>query len=125
MIPLDKLLYFEPYSTIGKELLTSIFDPENNDKIVPTEILLEISTLHHPALQHFTQVLQVPSSEVDFICEKWRDHPSVVLHHVFEYWQGRKINGGTYQELREDFEKYSIFCGRNILVDQFSVHRSA
>ena len=118
MIPLDKLLYFEPYSTIGRKLLTSIFDPENNDKIVPTEILLEISTLRHPTLQHFTHVLQVPSSEVDFIREKWRDHPSVVLHHVFEYWQVRKINGGTYQELQEDFEKYSIFCGRNILEDQ-------
>ena len=118
MISLDKLLYFEPYSTLGKKLLTSIFDPENNDKKVPTEILLEISTLRHPALQHFTHMLQVPSSEVDFIRENWRDHPSVILHHVFEYWQGRKINGGTYQELREDFEKYSIFCGRKILVDQ-------
>ena len=118
MTSLNKLLYFEPYSTLGKKILTSIFDPENKDKIVPTEILLEISTLCHPALQHFTHMLQVPSSEVDFIREKWRDHPPVVLHRVFESWQGRKINGGTYQELRENFEKYSIFCGRNILVDR-------
>ena len=118
MIPLDKLLYFEPYSTLGEKLLTSVFDPENNDKEVPTEILLEISTLRHPALQHFTHMLQVPCSEVAFYREKWRDHPSFILHHVFVYWQGRKTNGGTYQELREEFEKYSIFCGRNILVDQ-------
>ena len=118
MISLDKLLYFEPYSRLGKKLLTLIFDPENNDKKVPTEILHEISTLRHPALQHFTQMLQVPSNEVAFYHENWKDHPSVVLHHVFEYWQGRKANGGTYQELREEFEKYSIFCGRNILVDQ-------
>ena len=118
MTSLNKLLYFEPFSTLGKDLLSSIFDPENKDKIVPTEILHEISTLRHPPLQHFTHMLQVPSSEVDFHREKWRDHPSIILHHVFESWQGRKINGGTYQELREDFEKYSIFCGRNILVDQ-------
>jgi len=118
MISLNKLLYFEPYSTLGMKLLTSIFDPENNDKKVPTEMLHEISTLCHPALQHFTHMLQVPSNEVAFYREQWKGHPSIVLHHVFEYWQGRKTNGGTYQELREEFEKYSIFCGRSILVDQ-------
>ena len=118
MISLNKLLYFEPYSTLGMKLLTSIFDPENNDKKVPTEMLHEISTLCHPALQHFTHMLQVPSNEVAFYHEQWKGHPSIVLHHVFEYWQGRKTNGGTYQELREEFEKYSIFCERNILVDQ-------
>ena len=61
MISLNKLLYFEPYSALGKKLLTSIFDPENNDKKVPTEMLHEISTLHHPALQQFVHMLQVPS----------------------------------------------------------------
>ena len=118
MISLDKLLYFEPYSTLGRKLLTLIFDPENNDKKVPTEILMEISTLRHPALQHFTQMLQVPLNEVDFYQDTWPNHPRIVLHHVFVYWQSLKTNGGTYQELREEFEKYSIFCGRNILVDQ-------
>ena len=118
MISLDKLLYFEPYSTIGKELLTAIFDPENQDKIVPAEILLKISTLRHPASQHFTQMLQVPCNEVAFYRDTWPNHPSIVLHRVFEYWQGQKANGGTYQELREDFENYSVFCGRKILVDQ-------
>ena len=118
MISLDKLLYFEPYSTLGKKLLSLFFDPENNDKKVPTEILMEISTLHHPALQLFTQMLQVPLNEVDFYQETWPNHPRIVLHHVFVYWQSLKTNGGTYQELREEFERYSIFCGRNILVDQ-------
>ena len=115
MISLNKLLYFEPYSTLGKELLSLIFDPKNNDEKVPTETLLKISTLRHPALQHFTHMLQVPCNEVAFYQETWQRHPSFVLHHVFEYWQGMKTNGGTYQELREVFEKYSIFCGRNPL----------
>ena len=118
MISLDKLLYFEPYSTLGKKLLALIFDPENNEKKVPTEILMEISTLRHPALQHFTQMLQVPLNEVDFYQDTWPNHPRIVLHHVFVYWQSLKTNGGTYQELREEFEKYSIFCGRNISIDQ-------
>ena len=118
MISLNKLLYFEPYSTLGEKLLTSIFDPDNNDKKVPTEMLHEISTLCHPTLQHFTHMLQVPSNEVAFYHEQWKGHPSIVLHHVFEYWQSRKAKGRTYQELREEFEKYSIFCGRSILVGQ-------
>ena len=118
MISLDKLLYFEPYSTLGRKLLTLIFDPENNDKKVPTEILMEISTLRHPALQHFTQMLQVPLNEVDFYQDTWPNHPRIVLHHIFVYWQSLKTNGGTYQELQKEFEKYSIFCGRNILVDR-------
>ena len=118
MVSLDKLLYFEPYSTLGEKLLTFIFDPENNDKKVPTEILLKVSTLRHCALQLFAHMLQVPCNEVAFYQDTWPNHPSFVLHHVFEYWQGQKANGGTYQELREEFEKYSIFCKRNLLTDQ-------
>ena len=116
MVLLDELLYFEPFSKLGKKLITAIFDPENNDKEVSKETLKDISDLHHTALQQFVHMLQVPSSEVAFYHEQWRDHPSVILHHVFVYWQGRKANGGTYLELRKEFEKYSIFCERNLLI---------
>ena len=118
MILLDELLYFEPFSKLGKELITAIFDPENNDKEVSKETLKDISDLHHVALQQFVHMLQVPSSEVAFYREKWRDHPSVLLLHVFGYWQGRKANGGTYLELRKEFEKYSIFCERTSLISE-------
>ena len=111
-VPLDRLLYFEPYSTLGKDLLTSFFDPENR---VPTEVLLKILSLRHRALQRFVYMLQVPNSELSMYQETWRDSSTIVLHHVFEYWQHLKSNGGTYQELREEFDKYSIFCGRNPL----------
>ena len=113
MILLDELLYFEPFSKLGKKLITAIFDPENNDKEVCKETLKDISDLSHVALQQFVHMLQIPSSEVAFYHEEWRDHPSVLLLHMFLHWQGHKANGGTYQELREEFEKYSIFCGRN------------
>ena len=118
MILLNELLYFEPFSKLGKKLITAIFDPENNDKEVSKEILKDISDLHHNALQQFVHMLQVPSSEVAFYREHWRDHPSIILHHVFEYWQGQKADGGTYEELRKEFEKYSIFCERNLLISQ-------
>ena len=115
MVPLDRLLYFEPYSTLGKSLLISLFDPENSCKKIPTEVLLKISHLRHRALQYFVCMLQVPNEELLMHQETWRDHPSFILHHILEYWQDTKSNGGTYQELREEFDKYSIFCGRNPL----------
>ena len=118
MILLDELLYFEPFSKLGKKLITAIFDPENNDKEVSKETLKDISDLCHAALQQFIHMLQVPTSEVAFYHEEWRDHPSVLLLHVFGYWQGRRGNGGTYLELRKEFEKYSIFCERNLLISQ-------
>ena len=114
-VPLDRLLYFEPYSTLGKDLLTSVFDPENSNKKVPTEVLLKISSLRHRALQCFACLLHVPNEELLMHQKTWEGHPSFILHHVFEYWQDLKSNGGTYQELREEFDKYSIFCGRNPL----------
>jgi len=112
-IQLDRLLHFEPYSALGKSLLTSVFDPDNSNKKVPTDVLLQISKLRHPSLQCFVHMLQVPNEERLMKQQKWQGHPSFVLHHVFEYWQDTKINGGTYQELREEFDKYSIFYGRN------------
>ena len=97
-VPLDRLLYFEPYSTLGKDLLTSFFDPENSAKKVLREVL-KFSSLHHRALQQFVYMLQVPKSELSMYQETWRGNPTVVLHHIFEYWQCLKSNGGTHQEL--------------------------
>ena len=112
---LDRLLYFEPYSKLGKHLLTSVFDPKSSNNKVPSDILLEISSMNHHALRYFVCMLQVPNNEFSMRQEQWQHQPSIVLHHVFEYWQAKKIKEGTYQELREEFDKYSIFCGRNPL----------
>ena len=58
-ITLDRLLYFEPYSTLGKDLLTSFFDSENS------------------TLQQFVYMLQVPNSELLMYQETWRDNPTI------------------------------------------------
>ena len=116
MVSLEKLLYFEPYSTLGEDLLSSLFHPDNCNKELPSEFLMKISTLRYPALQHFINMLQIPPTEVSMYHETWPRNPPIVLHHVLDQaWKSRKAGGGTYQELREDFDKYSIFCGRNPL----------
>ena len=114
-IQLDRLLHFEPYSALGKSLLTSLFDPENTKEKVPPKVLQEISSSRHHALLNFVCMLEVRHEEFLMQQRQWPGHPSKVLLHIFEYWQMTKNNGGTYQELREQFDKYSIFCGRNPL----------
>ena len=116
MVSLEKLLYFEPYSTLGEDLLSSLFHPDNCNKVLPSEFLMKISTLRYPALQHFISMLQIPPTEVSIYHGNWPRNPPVVLHHVLDQaWKSRRAGGGTYQELREEFDKYSIFCGRNPL----------
>ena len=118
MVSLEKLLYFEPYSTLGNDLLNSFFHPDNCNKELTANYLGDISRKCYPALQHFVSMLHIPSIEVSMYHKDWSGNPTVVLHHVLDQaWRSRQElqGGGTYQKLREEFDKYSIFCGRNPL----------
>ena len=88
------LLCFEPYTGIDSETLMSLFDPDEAGKIVPDNILS--SSFNEP--------------EPDALPRQFKE-------------MIRKLNKPiSYEHLRNLFDEYSIFHGRNPKVSLESVH---
>ena len=111
-MPLDKLLYYEPYSRMDEEHVRLLFSKENANTNIPTETMYSLSTFLHPFYQCLIKVLRIPEAELGFHRDKWRDHPVKLLHHLFESWTSRREKP-TFQTLRSEFDEYSIFFGRD------------
>lgn len=118
-LPLDMLLYYEPYSRMGKDHVKLLFSKENALKEISAETLYNLSTSLHPVYQHLIKVLAIPETELGFHMDKWRGHPVQLLHHLFESWKSRRENP-TFKTLRSEFDQYSIFFGRDPQVDMKS-----
>ena len=111
-LPLDTLLYYEPYSRMDKEHVRLFFTKENTNDTISSEILYSLSAFLHPVYQHLIKVLNIPETELGFHRDKWRDQPVQLLHHLFESWRSRREKP-TFQTLRSEFDEYSIFFGRD------------
>ena len=117
MFPIERLLYFEPYAGIGKGLLSKLYLQSNHK--VTRDFLHEVSERCPTKYHKFAVVLDVPPSDIRAFMDEpsCKNNPAFLLLHVFDQsWRGSRAEKGTYQELREKFDKYSIFCGRNPLV---------
>ena len=111
-LPLDMLLYYEPYSRMGEDHVKLLFSKENALQDIPADTLYDLSTSLHPVYQHLIKVLEIPERELGFHRDQWKDHPVQLLYHLFESWQSRRENP-TFKTLRSEFDQYSIFFGRD------------
>ena len=85
------LLYFEPYSVVSSDLLATLFDSSKASETVPEEMLRKIATSLKNAgthLQHIEHIMQLLEVSEPI----------------------------AYHNLRDQFDKYSLFCGRNLKV---------
>ena len=114
-LPLDTLLYYEPYSRMDEDHIKMFFTKENANSSISPDTLYSLSNFLHPVYQHLVKVLKIPSTELGYHIEKWRDQPVQLLHHLFESWTSRREQA-TFGTLRSEFDQYSIFFGRDPLV---------
>ena len=114
-LPLDKLVLFEPYQNLGRELLEKLFSrlDRASTEHVPKEILHSIARAHQTKWKALSEVLnltlavEMDSSRSDL--QKCTD--------ILTAWSQRH---GTFATLRHDMGQYSIFAGRNPLVSLWS-----
>ena len=107
----DDLLHFEPYTVIGKnpKLLGCLFDPDQANKEISDEILYEYADLAHNAGATPYQIgciMSISRSEI-------KETQTSEREKIFRLFRSRIKR---YKNLRELFDSYSIFCGRNPLV---------
>ena len=116
-LPVEELLYFEPYHCLGIELLKQIFNPQCGDEsAVPEKMIQNLSKCMVEKWQHLAYILQVSPFEVKHDCESHDDIQK--CRTTLALWKAES-GSGTYASLRHDLSQYSIFAGRNPLVGAY------
>ena len=109
-LSLKTLLHFEPYSFCTQQCLVDLYsDQLASCKVTSSPIESFSSTI--TSVDDFCTLLNVPLHKVAVDSSSSDYHKAV---RMFQEWQTQ--SEGTYQWLRQQMDKYSIFSGRNILV---------
>ena len=115
LVPLAKLLHFESYQFCSQQCLVDLY----SDQLISCKVTSSFINLSFfksvssnvKSLDDFCTALNVPLPKVA------ADSGNCYVDKaegIFQEWQTR--SKGTYQCLRQQMDKYSIFSGRNILV---------
>ena len=126
MVATDTLLHFEPFIFMNNKAIAKLFDRESRDRVVSNAFIKTLEDDFQERVTHLETVLCSPNdtntvfsgSQIDTIVQSSgiqtkRGH----CHEVFMNWmRNTPVKRRTYKGLRNLFNKYSVFCGRNPLV---------
>ena len=124
VVPLAKLLHFEPFQFCNQQCLVDLYSDQLTSCTVTSSFInlsiFKSVSSNVKSIDDFCTAFNVPVSK-DSGCS-YVDKAKG----IFQEWQKgqkedegtecHKQNKGTYQCLRQQMDKYSIFSGRNILV---------
>ena len=111
-IDLNKLLLFEPYTSLGTDILQQLFSGETK-KIVSDRFLYAIADRIYHKKDIFIAVLHLSRAHLSEKIRKALNGDIEEFVCVLQCWRG---DSGTYQSLRETLDQFSVFAGRNPLV---------
>ena len=118
---ISKLLYFDSYVVLSSDLITQLFSTENAKKLMSVTFITKLASHMYPFSDSLEQVLNPDPSifsekckdQVQSLGEKSRRQ--LKCKHILETWVEQLGPNATYRKLRQELNKYSIFCGRNPL----------
>jgi len=117
---ISELLYFEPYALLTPKLIAELFAKENAKQFVSHELITELAKWMYPFCDALLQILEPSPSELNKRCECICDSlgevskQQLMCEHIMETWVEQQ-KSATYRNLRQKFNRYSIFCGRNLV----------
>ena len=120
---ISELLYFEPYTLLTSDLITQMFSRHTSSLIVSDAFLSELAARFYLHKNILSQIL-MPQPKL--LSEKLKmdvyslhslDEMSKHLKcvYILEAWMEQQESPATHRKLRQELDKYSIFCGRNPL----------
>ena len=107
-LPVEQLLFFEPYFGLGRELIQELFEKHPEER-VPESFLAQLAKRVHHRRKLYEQM----------ICPDPNTHEEIQNQTDIFQALHQQIKP-TYKNLHEQMDKFSIFSGRNPMVrDQF------
>ena len=117
MVEVNQLLYFESYSCFGGELFRELITEPG--KPVCKTFLDKVPKNSHANVYQLKQALGIDTVKFQAALARAppfkQDQPEYQHKLVFQVWK-ENTPSPTYSTLRSTLDKYSVFCGRNLLV---------
>ena len=119
---ISEFLYFDPYVVLTQDLITQLFAKENAKKLVSHSFIARLANRMYPfndalrgAFDFDPSVLsaRLKQDHLDSLDKQSRQQ--LRCKHILEAWMEQQETPATYRKLRQELNKYSIFCGRNPL----------
>ena len=120
-VDLEELLHFEPYSHLGERILCQLFDEQSpqNQELVSDDFLYRIADRAYQSKDKFVQLFISPQTMLHERISQTPPGPTHELVRVFQLW--RDCSEGSYECLRKELDRFSVFAGRNPLVSYCSL----
>ena len=122
-------LHFEPYLGMHVQLIDQLFDKGLANQEIDDNFLHDLAADIYPKLMQqvpIQMVLEMFNISDDSLFYSYleefpseRDNPVMQCFRLLLTWKNCDTGGSTYQSLRTTLDKYSIFCGRNPVSNQF------
>ena len=118
MIYMEDLLLFEPYLGLGVEIVKQLFNSECENKEVTEHFLLnQLASQTFKRLSMYKKMINPNEARYAELCEQAPFNQVKQCYYLFQLWSKR--GSATFKALRQLFDGYSIFHGRNPLVSSY------
>ena len=115
MIYMEDLLLFEPYLGLGVEIVKQLFSTECENKEVTERFLSnKLASQTFKRLSMYKKMINPNEARYAELCEQAPFNQVKQCFYLFQLWSERE--SATFKALRQLFDRYSIFLGRNPLV---------
>ena len=112
-ISIVDLLGFEPYAYLGERIVRELFD-EQNPSYSEQDFLYGIADKNYHMFDNFKKMLNLSVAVVDFHIAQAPPGEAHKMAHLLRCWRER--SKGSRQCLRQTFDHFSVFAGRNPIV---------
>ena len=111
-LDLERLLYFEPYLSVT--IIQKLFDEEKASCGVDDELMHQMGKCFHTKLDSFVRMFDKLKLPVSTVMGEAPHSSAQAIVRLLQLWH--LCSQGTYQYLRSELDRFSIFAGRNPLV---------
>ena len=108
------LLYFEPYAGMDRSTLEELFKEENKT-IAKDDFLYDVAKDMHKNIEYVIELFKPCPIRLANLMDRAPPGNVHKLVRVFQLWREENDDNGTMYNLRQKFDQFSIFAGRNPL----------
>ena len=116
---ISDLLYFEPYALLTPDLIKELFKKDNANQILSNSCITDLASRIYPSSDTLVKVLNpdrtILSEQCKKVAENLDENSKQVLRckSILKAWKEHHGSTASYGKLRQELDKYSIFCGRS------------
>jgi hypothetical protein len=108
-VPAEIILSFEPYLEMNLPTIQELCDEKNENKVIEDNFFAKFVQKATDKISHLIKAVSESSTSSTSESQLYRD--------LLRWRDSDKTNKKMYKQLRQKVDQYSVFAGRNVLVN--------